>query len=157
MKVLVVFYSRSGQTKKVAENLANNLKSDMEEIIDLTDRSGIKGWLLGGRDAMKGSLTEIKVTKNPKNYDLVIIGTPIWAGKEVPAVKSYVAKFKKEIKNLVVFSTAHVNGVKKAIRDLEKVWGKKISLSEGWITADFEDHERCLKKTTEFLEKIKKA
>ncbi len=156
MKILVTFYSRSGYTKKVANNLVNNLEADMDEIIDLTDRSGIKGWILGGRDAMKGSLTEIKVTKNPKNYDLVIIGTPIWANKEAPAVKSYVDKFKKEIKNLAVFSTAHVNGVKNTVADLEKIWGKKIEISEGWVTADFEDHEKCLKKTVGLVERIKK-
>lgn len=156
MKILIAFYSKSGFTRKVAENLARSLEADMDEIVDLRNRSGIKGWLLGGRDGMKGALTEIKTSKNPKNYDLVVLGTPIWAWNSTPATRTYVTKFKKEIKNLVVFSTAHVDGVKKAKEALEKVWGKEIKLAEGWTTTDFENNEKCLEKTTRFVEEIKK-
>jgi flavodoxin len=155
MKMLVVFYSKTGYTKKVANNLAKSLNADIDEIIDLKNRSGLKGWILSGRDGMKGILTEIKTSKNPANYDLIILGTPIWAWNSTPATRTYITKFKKEIKNLALFSTAHVDGVKKVKVALEKVWGKEIKLAEGWTTADFEDSEKCLKQTTDFLEKIK--
>jgi flavodoxin len=155
MKILVVFYSRSGHTKKVAENLAKGLKADIDEIVDLKDRSGIKGWLLAGGDGMKGALTEIKTSKNPKNYDLVIIGTPIWAWNSAPATRTYVTKFKKEIKNLALFSTAHIDGVKKAKVALEEVWGKEIKLAEGWITIDFENSKKYLEKINSFVERVR--
>ncbi|KKQ30010.1 MAG: Flavodoxin, FldA [Candidatus Shapirobacteria bacterium GW2011_GWF2_37_20] len=80
MKTLVVFYSRTGNTRRMGELIAQKLHADIDEIIDQKSRSGIIGWILSGRDAMKEYLTKITFTKNPADYDLVIVGTPIWAG-----------------------------------------------------------------------------
>ena len=157
MKILVVFYSKSGHTKKVAENLAKSLKADMDEIVDLKDRSGIKSCILGGRDGMKGSLTEIKTKKNPANYDLVILGTPIWAGNSTPAARTYVTKFKNKIKKLVIFVTADNSGPEKTVEVIEEIWGKKVEIFEGWITEDFKENEKYREKATKFLEKIKET
>ena len=44
MKILVAFYSRSGNTKKVGLELAKFLNAQTDEIFDKKDRSGIKGW-----------------------------------------------------------------------------------------------------------------
>ena len=44
------------------------------------NRAGIIGYLFAGRDAVRKKLTKLKPLKfNPTDYDLVIIGTPIWA------------------------------------------------------------------------------
>jgi len=48
MKILVVFYSRSGRTKKIAEAISDILKCDKEEIFDLKNRKGIPGFLSAG-------------------------------------------------------------------------------------------------------------
>lgn len=155
MKILVAYYSKTGRTKKVAENLARNLNADIDEIIDLKDRSGIKGWFVGCRDGVKEYLTEIKTNKDPGKYDLVIIGTPVWAWNLTPAIRTYVTKFKKEIKKMVVFVTAGSSKPEKTVSNLEKIWGKKVEIFGGWIDTDFENKENCQKKTEAFLEKIK--
>jgi len=49
MKALVVFYSRTGTTKQVAEALAQSLNCDSEELIDTKKRSGPLGFLSAGR------------------------------------------------------------------------------------------------------------
>lgn len=51
--ILVVYYSRTGATRKVAEYITKQLGADMEEIIDMKKRSGIWGFLIGGRDALR--------------------------------------------------------------------------------------------------------
>ena len=155
MKILIAFYSKTGKTRKLAENLAKSLGADIDEIIDQKDRGGIKGWLLSGRDGMKGFLTEIKTNKNPGKYDLVIVGTPIWAWNSTPAVRAYVTKFKKEIKNLAVFVTADSSKPEKTVASLEKIWGKKVGVYDGWVSGDFENSEKCMEKTIRFLERIK--
>lgn len=77
MKTLLVYYSRSGHTAKIAQELADALECDIEEIIDTKNRSGIIGWLRSGRDAMNQSLTLLKDPVNdPADYDLLVIGTP---------------------------------------------------------------------------------
>jgi len=72
MKALVVYYSRTNSTKKIAESVAKCLKADIDEIIDKKSRSGPIGFLTGGRDAMQKKETAIEFEKSPEKYDLVI-------------------------------------------------------------------------------------
>ena len=43
---------------------------------------------------------------NPADYDVVAIGTPIWANSLVPAVRSYVKQYRKQLKTVAFFCTA---------------------------------------------------
>jgi len=63
MKSLVVYYSRTGNAKFVAETVAAELGSDVEEVVDLTGREGKLGWMSAGRDAMGGKETKIVPAK----------------------------------------------------------------------------------------------
>jgi flavodoxin len=156
MKILVAFYSKTGKTKTVAQELAKNLKADIEEIIDLKDRSGIRGWLESGRDGMKGYLTEIKdVNKNPKNYDLVIVGTPVWGWNSTPAIRTYLTKYKNDFNKIVIFTTSGGTDPEKTVTGLKTVLeGKKILDFEGWNDTDFKDKEKYQEKLTRFGERI---
>jgi len=125
-KTLVVFYSRTGNTKKVAEEIANALKCDIEEIIDTKDRSGASGYLASGRDAMKKKLTGIKEIKNdPSQYDLIILGTPVWAAKMSTPVRTYISQNKEKLKNVAFFCTMGGSGDVKTFVDMEEATGKK--------------------------------
>ncbi|MFX0004733.1 MAG: flavodoxin, partial [Promethearchaeota archaeon] len=68
MKPLVVFYSRTGTTKKIAELISKSINCELEEIIDTKKRTGfIIGFLKSGYAAMKEKLTIIeKIQKNPE-------------------------------------------------------------------------------------------
>ena len=82
MKTLIVFFSRTGHTRKVAEKLQAELRCDLEELHDEKKRSGFWGYFFSGRDAMQkrpAKLTQLK--SNPAEYELVILGTPIWAAE----------------------------------------------------------------------------
>jgi flavodoxin len=103
MKALVAYYSKTASTKKLAEEIAKNLKADIDEIIDKKSRSGPIGFLTAGRDAMNKKETEIETKKDPEKYDLVVIGTPVWAGNVTPAVRTYVTKHK--FKKVAFFCT----------------------------------------------------
>jgi flavodoxin len=125
MKTLVVFYSRTGTTKKVAEDIAKLLNADKEEIIDLRNREGAIGWLASGRDAMKKKLTEIRATKkDPKKYDLVVIGTPIWAGNLPPATRMYTHCNKDKFGRVACFCTMGGDNPGKVFSELKKITGK---------------------------------
>ncbi|MDK2849883.1 MAG: hypothetical protein PWR32_550, partial [Candidatus Woesearchaeota archaeon] len=78
MKILVVCYSRTGKTRKIANKIAQSLNADFDEIIDQKPRRGFLGFLKAGYDATLGKTTEITFTRNPENYDLIILGTPVW-------------------------------------------------------------------------------
>jgi len=104
LKSLVVFYSRTGNARFVAQTIAAQVGSDIEEVIDLKKRSGVLGYLRGGRDAMRGKETEIAPTqKSPADYDLIIVGTPIWGGRPTPAITTYLKKNNLSGKKVAVF------------------------------------------------------
>lgn len=88
--VLVVFHSRTGTTRRVAQAIADSLKADIGEIVDLKKRTGLFGYLGAGRDALRRTLTPIdEPTNDPTEYDLVIVGTPVWAGRMSSPARSY--------------------------------------------------------------------
>lgn len=85
MRSLVVYYSRTGNTRFVAENIADFLDADVEEVIDKSDRSGPIGWIKSGFHATLEVDTEIeKLEYSPSNYDLVVLGSPVWNKRITP-------------------------------------------------------------------------
>ncbi len=104
MKSLVVYYSRTGNARFVAETIAAEIGADIEEVIDLKKRSGTLGSLSGGFAARRGKETEIApTTKSPARYDLIIVGTPVWAGRPSPAITTYLKKNNLSGKKVAVF------------------------------------------------------
>ncbi len=106
MKCLVVYYTRTGKTRTVAEAIAAELGADLEEIVDLKKREGKLGWLSGGREAMQKKQTEIAPTSKAScDYELIVLGTPIWAWAPTPALRTYVARNVLEGRRVAFFYT----------------------------------------------------
>ncbi len=125
MKSLVVYYTRSQTTKKVGEAIAKALVCNSEEIIDTANRKGLFGWLRSGRDAMRKRTTTILPTKfNPIDYDLVIMGTPIWGSLPTPAIRTYIEQHKLDFKKVAFFSTSGSTNVGSAFAELTLICGK---------------------------------
>jgi flavodoxin len=104
LKSLIVYYSRSGNARFVAQTVAAEVGADVEEVIDLKKRSGALGFLIGGIDARRGKGTKISpTTKSPADYELIIIGTPVWAGRPSPAIATYLKKNDLSGKKVAVF------------------------------------------------------
>ena len=126
MNILVVFYSRTGMTRKVGETIARHLKADKEEIYDTNNRKGFFGYLSAGMDAFLKRETEIfNYSKDPANYDLVIIGTPIWSLGISPAIRTYVMRNKSKFKKVAFFCSHSGSPGKQAFDDLEHLCGKE--------------------------------
>ena len=51
--ILCIYYSRTGNTKKAMEEIAAALDAELAELRDNADRSGWRGWLRCGLDAMR--------------------------------------------------------------------------------------------------------
>jgi flavodoxin len=106
MKTLTIYYSRSGNTKKLAEAISKSVGGDLEEITEPHGRGGPLGWLRSGREASGDMMSVINPPKNdPASYDLVIVGTPIWAGKMSSPVRAYLTKVAGKTKRIAYFAT----------------------------------------------------
>jgi flavodoxin len=128
MKTLVIYYSRTGITKKIGQAIASKIQADTEEIIDLKDRKGAWEYLKAGRDAMKRVPADIADTKNdPAGYDLVVIGTPVWAGNMACAIRTYIGRNKDRIKKLALFCTMGGAGDQNTFNEMESLSGKTVA------------------------------
>ena len=79
-RTLVVFYSRSGTTRRIAQTLSAALKCDLEEITEPRPRTGFLGYIRSLLEARRKLPSDIAPkTHDVSSYDLVVIGTPVWA------------------------------------------------------------------------------
>jgi hypothetical protein len=80
VKTLVVFYSRSGTTRRIAVALSDVLKCDLEEITEPKPRTGFLGYMRSLLEARRKRPSIIAPKKyDVSSYDLVVIGTPVWS------------------------------------------------------------------------------
>jgi flavodoxin len=120
MKILVVFYSRTGITRKVARAVGAQCRADIEEIRDARPRKGLlRGWWRSIREVGRGRETQILPTaKRAENYDLIVLGTPVWASSMSSPLRTWLNRHRSELKRVAVFVTQGGRGGDKAIAQL---------------------------------------
>jgi flavodoxin len=157
-KILVVYYSKTGNTKRAADDIARELDADVEAIEDKRKRSGIWGWITSGRDGMKKMKTEIETSgKNPAEYDLVIAGSPVWAWNMAPAVRTYLENNKASIKEYAFFVTSGNTPSEKIVPYMKEIMGREPLAHTGFNTAEFKNKETYDKKIVKFIGKTRKV
>ncbi|TFG21495.1 MAG: hypothetical protein EU529_13430 [Promethearchaeota archaeon] len=157
MNSLVVYYSRTGKTKEVGNLISEKLSCDVEEIFDTKKRSGILGFIKSGKDAIKKKLTTLEeINKNPDLYDLIIIGTPIWASNMSTPIRTYISEHKDKFKNIAFFCTEGSKGGVKCFENMENLCDKKpmatLEINKKMIKKDI-----YIDKIKDFVEEIKKS
>jgi flavodoxin len=108
MKSTIVYYSYTGNTKKVAQHLKEVLTGKGEvDTIELAGLDEAKSFLGQCRRAFFKKKAEIApVNPDLSKYDLVCLGTPVWAFGPAPAMNTYLDKCSGlEGKEAVLFST----------------------------------------------------
>jgi len=94
MKIGIVYYSRTGNTKQVAKTLEEKLKEKHAEV-DLIEIEHVKrpGFLTAGKAASNQQELPIKNTDfDMQKYDVILAGSPTWAGKPSPFTTSFMNK-----------------------------------------------------------------
>ena len=157
MKTLVIYYTRTGNAKFMAETIAAELRADMEEVIDLKNRQGKLAFLPAGRDAMRGKETEIAQTKRtPTDYDLIIIGQPIWAGSPTPAIRTYMSKNDFSGKKVALFFSDSNLG--QTVEKTKALMPNSTFIGELALPAkELKNKEEAKKKITEWCNTLKIA
>lgn len=106
LKKLVIYYSFEGSTEFIAKIIAEKLGADvlkLEPEKEIKSRGFLK-FFLGGRQAMMKEKPELKpLAKNPLDYDLIFIGTPVWAWTFSPPLRSFFNQVKLKNKKIVLF------------------------------------------------------
>ena len=87
MKICVIYYSWTERTALIAESIAEVVKADLVRIKETIVRKGVTGVLSGAFQAIfhrKSDVTPLFV--NISDYDLIVLGTPVWCGNIPPAM-----------------------------------------------------------------------
>ena len=146
MKSLVVYYSRTGNAKFVAETIAAELGSDVEEIVDMKSREGKIGWISAGRDATGSKETKIAPTKKvPSDYDLLIIGTPVWAWSPTPAIRTYIKNNDLSGRKVALFFTLD-NNLRQAVEKTKALMPNVMFVGELALANALKNKEETEKK-----------
>jgi flavodoxin len=121
-KILVVFYSRSGITRQIAHDIARRCGADIEELHDVRSRNGLWGYLRSAREAIRKLPVEIRPpVKDARDYDVVVIGTPVWAGQVSSPVRAYVAGLTAPLKHTGFFCTMGGSGDQAVFTELARI------------------------------------
>jgi len=154
MKNLVVFYSRTGNSKNIAILTARKLDADLDEIISLKNYSGVLGFIKAGHDALKNKTVPIKFLKKVKDYDIVVIISPNWGGKMASPVFSYIKLNDLKEKILCICCVQGSSGGEKVIEQMEECIGKRAKNSLIFNKADFKEH-RYIEMINNFVKGLK--
>lgn len=152
MTVLVAYYSRTNITKKVAEEIAEKLNADIEEINPKVNYKGKIGYVRGGKDALSEKIIDLEQIKyDPSNYDIVYLGAPVWAGKSANPMISYIKENEGKFNNVKFFATAGSSGFESTFEQMEKFVGKAAQKTLALTTKEVKKGEYSAKLES-FLE-----
>jgi len=125
-KILLVYYSRTGFTRAVAESLSARLHCDVEEIADVRSRMGVLGILRCVGEAMfKAAAAIVPPKKDPAAYDLVVIGTPVWAWSLASPVRTYLESCKSRLPEVAFFCTLGNAGAEQVFAQFRHLTAKR--------------------------------
>ncbi|MDY7078506.1 MAG: hypothetical protein SXV54_16445 [Chloroflexota bacterium] len=114
-QILVVFHSSAGNTNKVAQAIAEALSADLEQIQEVTPRPvDIKGRSWGnflnmGRVVFaairRRSVPIHDAQRDPADYDLTLVGTPVYAGSLPGPTRAYLERYGARCQAVAFFCT----------------------------------------------------
>jgi flavodoxin len=117
MKTLIVYYSLSGNTELIATEIAPILHATVLRLKPVKDHQAGKfmTFFWGGMEAKMAKTPalepyEIKLA----DYDLIVLGSPVWAWTIAPPLRSFVEREKHHLlgKKIALFMSAGGDGIK---------------------------------------------
>ena len=127
-KKLVAFFSCTGTTKKVAENLSKAIGGDLYEIVptklytnaDLnwTDKTSRSSLEMNDKNSRPEIATKVS---NMEDYDTIFIGFPIWWYVAPRIINTFLESYDFSGKKIIVFCTSGGSGLGNTVADLKHI------------------------------------
>ncbi len=126
MKTCIIYHSYSGVTRRIAEKIRDACGGDLIEVTPKDQYSTLTAYSLGCIRARKEACDPITPdTIDVSSYDLIVIGTPVWAWKATPAINGAIAALKGcDGKSAVIFATCG-SSAKDTLPIMKSALGKK--------------------------------
>jgi flavodoxin len=114
-KILIVYYSLTGNTKFIAEAIAESINADILElkpVKELDAESGMKYFWGGFQASMKKKPKLKDFEINPLDYDIIFLGTPVWAWTFSPPIRSFLSNYDLKDKKVALWTCSAGTGEK---------------------------------------------
>lgn len=122
MKVKIVYYSLEGSTRLISDEISKRLNADVLELKPVKEypNSGFSKYLWGGRSVITKEKPQLETYSNSiEDYDLIIIGTPIWAGTFAPPIRTYLTENDLSGKKIAFFVCHGGGGEGRCFKEFE--------------------------------------
>ncbi len=134
-KVLIVYFSRTGRTKILAREISHKLGCAIEEVKTPKRYTGILGYQLALLQATFKVLPEIApIQSNLANYDLIIMGGPVWGGSICSPLRTFIESYKNEFKNVAFMAAQSRKIGRNYVFDQMRIAAQRIPLATLDIT-----------------------
>ena len=155
-RVLVVYYSRTGNTERVARDLAARLDADLEKINDEAKRSGFLGYISAVYDSIRNVAAVIaEPQKDSADYSITVVGTPVWAGRMTPAVRGYLERTTGRARALAFFVTSGNTDAGKIVPAMEAIAGGKAIAFTGFNESELKNPAAYENKLAALIAQLK--
>lgn len=126
-KNIVVYFSRMGYTKKIAYEIADNLGAEIIELKTKEKTENTTGFWWCGRFGMhKWCMNIENIDVNLKEYENVIIVSPIWVFSICAPIRDFCYKYSKDINNVEYVFTHYMRSTFLNVADeVDKILNKK--------------------------------
>ena len=120
--VLVVYYSRSGNTEAMAREIARRFQADIRKLTAESYTLDFIGWINANIDAWNQNPATIEPEKiDISKYKFIILGSPIWHFRPAPPLWTFVGKNNFQNKAVVLFNTFNSRFKSKYIHEFQRV------------------------------------
>jgi len=125
---LVVYFSRSGRTRRIAEMLASELGADIEPICERnagTPRGRPRGYVRSLLDAwFERPADLLPALHDVSRYDIVVLASAVWASHASAPAVTWLKEHGGRIRRLALFCCLRRRGHKQALRRMMRAAGK---------------------------------
>lgn len=134
-KVAVIYFSATGNTKKIAEYIKNETNADMIEILpkekytseDLSYNNDCRA---NREQQDENARPEIENNIDVTKYDTIFLGYPIWWGDVPKIILTLIDNNNLDGKTVIPFCTSGSTGISQSESTL-KAYNKKMNLLDG--------------------------
>lgn len=161
-KILVVYYSLEGNTKMIANSIAATADGSILELVPTKNikPNGFTKFLKGGKQVVTKDIPELMPNAiKPEEFDILFIGTPVWAWTFAPALRAFFTNNSLKGKKIALFSCNGGSNGKTFENMKEKLEGNEflgeIEFFEPLKNDKEKNIELAEKWTAEMLSKVK--
>ncbi|MDR0730167.1 MAG: NAD(P)H-dependent oxidoreductase [Treponema sp.] len=160
MKTLVVYFSYTGNCGLVAGVIKNSMGAETLELklADDKKRKGLAKYIWGGKQVFSHAKPPLKPYKADwEQYDLIVIGTPVWAGSFSPALATFLDETRINGKKIALFC-CHRGG-KGRVFDLLKaaLTGNTIVSERGFVIPSGVNRDEAMENVRAWAQSLGKV